>query len=261
MISLYSVFANIHQSSFFVTKKLGEIKDDFKNVEIINQVSGIIDVYDESRNIVATLSNYRKSIITTKLGRILYAVSRKGQQRIGQVVVNPHVDSYSFFIRHDSNKKRSLKHLNIDVVSRPHPSLISLGKKYKNGHWTSFRSLSSRVLDLYISTDKEIAMYSSLSPGNHLLGGFLLGQEIKAIVGKNTSQIVSEIKIHSGAARYYFDDPEKPINSPELIKIAEKERVFAAQYFKRTGIPWMHYFGPHGPRPPPGTYLYLLIYS
>ena len=200
MVSLYSVFANIRQSSyFFESKKIGEIKDGFKNVEITNQVNGIIDVYDESRNIVASLSNYRKTVITASLGRILYAVSRKGQQRIGQVVVNPQVDSYSFFIRKDSNTKRSLKRLNVDLVRRPHPSLVSLGKKYGDGQWTSFRSLSSRVLDLYLKAESDF-MYSRLSNENYLLGNFVPGTEFKAVVGKNRT--VSEVKIHNGAVRF-----------------------------------------------------------
>lgn len=251
LLSLSTLLGNIFPRK---TLKLGETEDGFKNVEIINQVNGIIDIYDESRIVVASLSNYKKVIIRARLGRVLYAVMRKGQQRIGQSIVHPSVDSYSFFVRRNTtNPKRSIKRLNIAAVHRQHPSLVAIGKKHSDGQWTSFHSLSSRTLDLYARMDGESVLTSRLLPEKTQLGQYFPSTEIRAVAtaGRNRSQTVSEVKIQSGIARYYFDDPEKPTVNSALIKIAQKERKFAAKYFNRTGIPWMHYFGPNGPRPPP----------
>ena len=54
---------------------------------------------------------------------------------------------------------------------------------------------------------------------------------------------------------YYIKD--SVISASEsVLQLADKEQAFAAEYFKRTGVRWIHYYGPNGPRAPPVLYMW-----
>ena len=54
---------------------------------------------------------------------------------------------------------------------------------------------------------------------------------------------------------YLVSDPKSPAPA-ELLAHTAREQEFMAQYLKRNGIQWRHYFGPNGPRPPPSLFMW-----
>jgi len=54
---------------------------------------------------------------------------------------------------------------------------------------------------------------------------------------------------------YLISDPKVPAPA-ELLAHTAREEEFMAQYLKRTGIQWRHFFGPNGPRAPPSLFMW-----
>lgn len=54
---------------------------------------------------------------------------------------------------------------------------------------------------------------------------------------------------------YAIDDPDFPVDK-DIQATYAAELVYNQDYLDRTGIPWRHYYGPNGPRPPPVMFMW-----
>jgi hypothetical protein len=68
-------------------------------------------------------------------------------------------------------------------------------------------------------------------------------------------RVVSHILLFVFQVLYLVEDPKRP--APAKLRDASyREFDFMADYQNRTGIQWRHYYGPNGPRPPPGQFMW-----
>lgn len=54
---------------------------------------------------------------------------------------------------------------------------------------------------------------------------------------------------------YIVPDPDNK-TPKDLLERSIREQKFMQDYYNRTGVHWRHFYGPHGPRPPPVLYMW-----
>ena len=65
----------------------------------------------------------------------------------------------------------------------------------------------------------------------------------------------ARFRMHPDQVLYVIEDLSQP-PPKELALYTQKEVEYNEQYFAKNGIPWRHYFGPDGPRPPPTLFMW-----
>ena len=141
-----------------------------------------------------------------------------------------------------------------------------------------FRCLTSYEVDYYYDDGEDGTFQGTLSLGKettintyetHVFYFTRKGRKNKEVIRfeMNADQILVRLTprapsllflrhaISSISSQYVIQDPKKPPPEKYLTQLRNEE-AFMEGYLNRTGILWRHYYGPEGPRGPPGLYMW-----
>jgi hypothetical protein len=71
----------------------------------------------------------------------------------------------------------------------------------------------------------------------------------------NKEIVYGRFRMHKNQVLYVVQDPSFPAPK-DILKYTENEVKYNEEYLAKNGIPWRHYYGPNGPRPPPVLFMW-----
>ena len=143
---------------------------------------------------------------------------------------------------------------NVMKMDRPHP-LVKVINQRSSAMAAKFRSLSGRKLDVYYDDGRDGVEQAHLNPGMISTLNTYEGHSFFVTPANMKSKVLSRFTISKDKVFYSIEDPEFP-GTEEIVNHAKNEENYIREYFNRTGIPWRHYYGQDGPRPPPILYMW-----
>jgi prolyl 4-hydroxylase len=152
-------------------------------------------------------------------------------------------------ILHHSTAKYQL---NIRSYERQHPAVTSLKPSERATHAMSvkFRSLIRGKVKIWYDDHRGGVENGHLGLGQETTTNTYEGHEFFFTDYHNKDKVYARFRMHSGQVFYVVEDPNQPAPA-ELKSQTDREVRFIRDYSEKNGIPWRHYYGPNGPRPPP----------
>lgn len=131
----------------------------------------------------------------------------------------------------------------------PKPFIQILNTK-SNSHSAKFRSLIHEPIDVWYEDNRGGSYQGSLSLGKEYTVNSYEGHVFFFTSKGNKAKEYARFRINKDKILYVIQDNDHPAPQHLLDHLA-KEETFRAEYTNRTGLQWIHYFGPEGPRGPP----------
>jgi hypothetical protein len=145
---------------------------------------------------------------------------------------------------------------NTSFVSRKHPYVIPIPGQRTTACAAKFRSLSSRTINMWWEDGKGGLFQGTLQPGQESTTNTYEGHVFFFTDSKNKQDVISRIVITKDMTLYPIEDTQFPVANNEILEQTRAEVEFNKEYVqKNNGVQWRHYYGPHGPRPPPTLYM------
>lgn len=118
-----------------------------------------------------------------------------------------------------------------------------------------FRCLVPKGVDIYYEDGRGGLTQGALSMGQEYTVNTYDGHVFFFTQRGDKNREVARFTIDSQRVLYLVQDPAAP---PEqrYLDHRDREEAFMAEYLARTGRQWRHYFGPDGPRGPPGHFMW-----
>jgi hypothetical protein len=119
-----------------------------------------------------------------------------------------------------------------------------------------FKSLSTRSLQIWRVNQSNLDFVDNLETGGEK-EVYTTEHSVYVVTEKdNNINILGRFVITSDRFLYLVRDAPELTVSPDVLELAMKEEAFQQEYLQRTGIQYRHYFGRHGPRPPPSLHMW-----
>jgi hypothetical protein len=145
---------------------------------------------------------------------------------------------------------------NTSFVTRPHPYVIPIPGQRTTACAAKFRSLSSRIMNMWWEDGKGGLFQGTLQPGQESTINTYEGHVFFFTDSKIKEDIISRILITKDMTLYAIEDERFPVANRDVLEQTRAEMEFNKKYVKENnGVQWRHYYGPHGPRPPPTLYM------
>lgn len=139
---------------------------------------------------------------------------------------------------------------------REHPLKVNLNGPRTTAVAAKFRSLSSRVVDVWYDDGRDGINQGTLRPGQETTTNAYEGHVFYFTEQKNKSNRIHTLTIRPDQYLYLVrDDPQHTV-SQEVISRTLAEEAFNERYYNRTGIQWRHHFDVNGPRAPPVLHMW-----
>jgi hypothetical protein len=144
---------------------------------------------------------------------------------------------------------------NSSFVSRPHPYVINIPGQRTTACAAKFRSLSSRRINMWWEDGKGGQFQGALLPGQESTTNTYEGHVFFFTDMKDKTDIIFRVVITPDRSLYPIEDEKFPATQATIDQTRAEVR-FNEEYLQNShGVQWRHYYGPHGPRPPPMLYM------
>jgi hypothetical protein len=233
---------------------------DLRIVTVQNLFLDEINLYfddSEAGTFLTDIQPFEKSKIKVMDGDVFFCTEMMSMETLATLTIRENIDNYYLQPLNQSPKPRNkaVKYkLNSKQLSRPHPQVVIL-----NQHTTAmaikFKSLSSRQLNFWFDDGGAGILEGHLSMGQETTTNAYIGHNFYFTLPNDKSVVIGRFKVTSDEVLYLVRDAEFPAEG-DILARTEKELKYCAEYLKKTGIHWRHYFGPTGPRPPPSLYMW-----
>lgn len=136
-----------------------------------------------------------------------------------------------------------------------HPDVSLLDEESSTAISVTFRSHSSRIVNLYWNDNRKGLFSGLIRPDNEATMTAYEGHEfwLSYAKVKNPRKLVT-FKIVPNKRIYVYYDRAHPGNAEQRVK-TESELTFLQSYFNRTGLVWNSFYGPDGPRGSPVLFM------
>lgn len=139
---------------------------------------------------------------------------------------------------------------------QPHPAVTFIDRGRCTAVSARFRSMSSRVLDLWFDDGQGGLAQGTLRMGVDTTSTSYEGHVyFYTLHGGDKSNVLGRHVINKDQTLYLLEDKDYPA-SKEILDHTAREVEYMAEYLNRTGIQWRSYYGPNGPRPPPVLFMW-----
>eukprot|EP01040_Poterioochromonas_malhamensis_P009728 gene9728-10568_t len=133
------------------------------------------------------------------------------------------------------------------VAPKPYISILN---RHSTSWSAKFRSLVPTPIDVWFEDGRGGSYQGTLKLGQEYTVNSYIGHVFFFTAQGNKDKVYVRHTVRSEQVVYVIQDPLQPA-PPAMLEHLRKELLFMEQYKNRTGIPWIHYFGPEGPRSPP----------
>jgi hypothetical protein len=233
---------------------------ELRVVTLTNMFPEEIELYfddNEAGIFLTNMNPYESTKFSASNGHVLYATGENSVERLASITIRENVDMYRIqpSRRLPLPRNERVKYeIGSREMKRKHPQVVLLNS-HSSGMGAKFKSLSNRMLDLWFDDGREGIYEGHLRPGQVTTTNTYIGHKFFVTVHGKKSEVVSKFTIRPDKVIYEIRDDGHDA-SPSIMAEYERERAFMEDYYNRTGIHWRHYFGPHGPRPPPVLFMW-----
>eukprot|EP00598_Pedospumella_elongata_P003827 CAMPEP_0184979112 /NCGR_PEP_ID=MMETSP1098-20130426/9466_1 /TAXON_ID=89044 /ORGANISM="Spumella elongata, Strain CCAP 955/1" /LENGTH=511 /DNA_ID=CAMNT_0027502379 /DNA_START=62 /DNA_END=1597 /DNA_ORIENTATION=- len=237
--------------------------DDEGIVNFVNNYNSLIHLFWEGSDgkavKMAVLSRSGSVGLNTFPNHVFFATfDAEATQRVNpsQVIVEEGVDYYAFGPVHGHISPLPVaKETAAPVaVARPIHHSVKLLNSRTTAVSAKFRSLIPEPIKIWYENNQGGSFQGSLSLGKEYTLNTYEGHVFFFTNEEKTVEFARHV-MRKDQVLYLVSDPKSPAPA-ELLAHTAREQEFMAQYLKRNGIQWRHYFGPNGPRPPPSLFMW-----
>lgn len=223
---------------------------------IVNDLDFLVHIYfvDEQKSQIYMFPIESKSqaAMNTYIGHTFVAKMHESDRNIiTQFTI--HKGEYEYVLE---NPSAASIQLSTESKSRRHPQVVDIPGRRTTATSVKFRSLSSRVIDIWFDDGGAGSMQGTLRSGQETTTNAYLGHVFFFTDHNNRSHELDRITITADKVFYVIrDDPEHSAAYEHISRTAAEE-AFMLEYLNRTGIHWRHNYDSKGPRPPPVLYMW-----
>lgn len=172
------------------------------------------------------------------------------------VIIKSHVKYYSLYPTNSSDAVVKAEGIiGTDFRDHIHPAVTFIDRGRCTAVSARFRSLSSRVLDLWFDDHQGGLAQGTLRMGVDTTSTSYEGHVYFYTLHGDKSKVLGRHVVNKEQTLYLLEDKDYPATK-EILDYTAQEVAFMADYWNRTGIQWRSYYGPNGPRPPPVLYMW-----
>eukprot|EP00607_Mallomonas_marina_P002246 CAMPEP_0182438228 /NCGR_PEP_ID=MMETSP1167-20130531/85614_1 /TAXON_ID=2988 /ORGANISM="Mallomonas Sp, Strain CCMP3275" /LENGTH=398 /DNA_ID=CAMNT_0024631491 /DNA_START=84 /DNA_END=1277 /DNA_ORIENTATION=+ len=156
-----------------------------------------------------------------------------------------------------SSSSLASKHINTEVRTHPHPNVQYLDEGISTSVNARFKSLSSRILDLYYDGGRgqKGSLQAVLAMGQETSTASYEGHQFYYTPHDEPEVILGRHVVSKDVVLYTLSDSQY-LASRAILEHTDKELNFISEYKNRTGLYWRSFYGKDGPRPPPVLYMW-----